>query len=116
MAVNKITNKQTVNKETVNRATQTNMKSQKLNQGNSRLSVSPGKDYTKGFSITLKDIDIAILTHIKKVIKPKIREANETVKVPILWANEERWKNYRKRGVLRDKSGSLILPLILFQI
>ena len=32
-----------------------------------------------------------------------------------MWANEERWKNVRKNGVLRDKNGSLILPLIMFR-
>ena len=41
--------------------------------------------------------------------------ANETVKVPVYYGNEERWKNFRKRGVLRDKNNALILPLIMFK-
>ena len=111
MAVKPITNNQTVNKETIDRSKQVSMK----NQGNSRTAVVPGKDFTRGFSITLKDIDSAVLSHIKNIINPKIKEANEIIPVPVLWANEERWKNYRKRGVLRDKNGSLILPLIMIK-
>ena len=107
MAVNKITNKQTLNKETVNRAQQVSTKNNKV-RGNAEQSINPGKDFTKNFSITLKDIDTSVMTHIKNVMKPKIREANETVKVPVLYGNEERWKNFRKRGVLRDKNNALI--------
>ena len=55
------------------------------------------------------------MSHIKDVMKPKIREANEVIKVPVYYGNEERWKAFRKRGVLRDKNGSLILPLIMFR-
>ena len=82
MAVNKITNKQTLNKETVNRAQQVSTKNNKV-RGNAEQSINPGKDFTKNFSITLKDIDTSVMTHIKNVMKPKIREANETVKVPV---------------------------------
>ena len=114
MAVNKITNKQTLNKETVNRAQQVSTKNNKV-RGNAEQSINPGKDFTKNFSITLKDIDTSVMTHIKNVMKPKIKEANETVKVPVLYGNEERWKNFRKRGVLRDKNNALILPLIMFK-
>ena len=32
-----------------------------------------------------------------------------------MYGNEERWKSYRKRGVLRDKQGAFILPLIMLK-
>jgi hypothetical protein len=32
-----------------------------------------------------------------------------------MYGNEERWKAVRKRGVLRDRNGSLILPLIMLK-
>ena len=48
-------------------------------------------------------------------MKPRIRKANETFKVPVMYGNEERWKAVRKRGVIRDKNGSLILPLIMLK-
>ena len=56
MAVKPITNNQTVNKETINRASQISTRNSKFNQGNDRQTVNPGKDFTKGFTITLKDI------------------------------------------------------------
>ena len=66
MAVNRITNKQVVNKESVNRADQVSTKNTKV-RGNDRTRVFiPGKDYSKNYSITLKDIDTAVLNYIKK--------------------------------------------------
>ena len=44
MAVNKITNKQTLNKESVNRATQVATKTNKV-RGNAEQSINPGKDF-----------------------------------------------------------------------
>ena len=114
MAVNKITNNQTINKERINRAEQVSMKNTKV-RGNAEQTVLPGKDFTKGFAVTLKDIDTSVMSHIKNVMKPRIKEANEIVKVPVFYGNEERWKAVRSRGVLRDKNGSLILPLIMFR-
>ena len=114
MAVNRITNKQTLNRESVNRATQMSTKDNKV-RGNAEQSINPGKDFTKNFAVTLKDIDTSVMSHIKDVMKPRIKEANEVIKVPVFYGNEERWKAVRKRGVLRDKNGSLILPLIMFR-
>tara|TARA_Y100001937_G_C7058738_1_gene302684 strand:+ start:160 stop:1029 length:870 start_codon:yes stop_codon:yes gene_type:complete len=114
MAVKPITNKQALVNETVNRAKQLSTRSEKIT-GNRSKTLNPGKDFTKNFSVTLKDIDTSVISHIKDIMTPTIREANETIKVPILYANEERWKNFRKRGVLRDKNGSLILPLIMIK-
>jgi len=48
-------------------------------------------------------------------MKPLVKEANETLKIPVYYGNEERWKAVRKRGVLRDKNNSLILPLIMLR-
>ena len=32
-----------------------------------------------------------------------------------MYGNEERWKNVRKNGTLRDQNGALILPLMMFK-
>ena len=114
MAVKPITNKQVVSTANINRANQVSTKNIK-DTGNRSKTFIPGKDYTKNYSITLKDIDSAILNYIKNVIKPKVREANETIDVSVMYGNEERWKAVRKRGVMRDKNGSLILPLIMLK-
>jgi hypothetical protein len=75
----------------------------------------PGTNFSKNYSITLKDIDTTVLTHVKNVMKPSIKESNEIIKIPVYYGNEERWKAVRERGVLRDKNGALILPLIVLK-
>ena len=114
MAVNKITNKGVVNKDLVNRANEVSTKSTTI-RGNRETSFVPGNNFSDNFSITLKDVDTAVLNHVKNVMKPRVREANETFKIPVYYGNEERWKAVRKRGVLRDKNNSLILPLIMLK-
>jgi hypothetical protein len=114
MAVKPITNKQVVNKETINRAHQVSTKNTTF-RGNRETTIIPGNNLSDNYSITLKDVDTAILSHVKKVMKPIVREANETFKVPVYYGNEERWKAARKRGVVRDKNNSLILPLIMLK-
>ena len=112
MAVKQITNTHALNKSSVNRANQTSMKNTTGKIGNRSRSVVPGKDFTKNYSVTLKDIDTTVMNHIKNVISPTIEEAGEIIKVPALYANEERWKSVRKNGVLRDRKGSIMLPVI----
>ena len=114
MAVNKITNKQVVNKETVNRANQVSTKNTTV-RGNRATTIVPGNNFSENYSITLKDVDTAILNHVKNVMKPTIRNANETFKVPVYYGYEERWVSVRKRGALRDKNNALILPLIMLK-
>ena len=116
MAIKPITDKQLVDKTTINRVTQTSQRN--LNTrggGNEAQTVLPGIDLSKQYSITLKDIDTSIIKYVKNVIKPIVQEANERVKVTVMYGNEERWKSVRKRGVLRDKNNSLILPLIVLK-
>ena len=113
MAIKPITNKQIVSNP--NRGKQTSTRNTTNRSGNSRTSIVPGLDITKGYSVTLKDVDTAILSHVKKVMKPQIREANETINVNVMYGNEERWKAVRKNNVLRDKQGTLVLPLIMLK-
>jgi hypothetical protein len=114
MAVNRITNKQVVNKESINRANQVSTKNKTI-RGNRQTTIVPGNNFSQNYSITLKDIDTSILNHVKNIMKPVVKEANETFKIPVYYGNEERWKAVRKRGVMRDKNGSLILPLIMLK-
>ena len=116
MAIKPITDKQLVDKTTVNRETQTSQRDMNTRGGgNESQTIIPGIDLSQQYSITLKDIDTAIMKYIKNVIKPTVQEANERVKVTVMYGNEERWKAVRKRGVLRDKNNALILPLIVLK-
>ena len=109
MAVNKITNKGVVNRELVNRAEQVSTSGTNIS-GNRETRIVPGNNFSENYAITLKDVDTAVLNHVKNIMKPRVREANETFKIPVYYGNEERWKAVRKRGVLRDKNNVLILP------
>ena len=116
MAIKPITDKQLVDAGNVNRETQTSQRN--LNTrggGNDSQTIIPGIDLSKQYSITLKDIDTSIMSYIKNVIKPTVQEANEKIKVSVMYGNEERWVAARKRGVLRDKQGQLMLPLIMLK-
>ena len=114
MAVKPITNKQVVNREGINRANQVSTKGTTI-RGNRETTIIPGNNFSDNYSVTLKDVDTAVLNHVKNVMKPIIKEANEVIKVPVFYGNEERWKAVRKRGVLRDSGGALILPLIMLK-
>jgi len=114
MAVNKITNRQVVNTELVNRANEVSTKGTTV-RGNRETTITPGNNLSENYTITLKDVDTAVLNHVKNIMRPLVKEANETFKVPVYYGNEERWKSARKRGVLRDKNNVLILPLIMLR-
>ena len=112
MAIKPITNDNAPNESSVNREEQLTIRSE---IGNPRVTIRKqgGRDATKSYAIGVKDIDTAVINHMKNVMKPVVKEANEIIKVPVLYANEERWKSVRGRGTLRDRNGSIILPIIL---
>jgi hypothetical protein len=72
-------------------------------------------DNVKNVEVTLMDHDAAIMYYFTNVIQPTVKEAGETVKVPVMYANPERWKSIRKSGHLRDRKRQLITPLIVFR-
>ena len=113
MSVKTITNPHALRKENINRAQQRSLRS--VTVGNKERSTVPGKDFTKSFTITLKDIDESVINHIKNIMKPVVKEAGEVIKVPILYGNEERWKAIRKNGVMRDKNNVIILPVMVIR-
>ena len=115
MAIKPVTNTNAPNKSTINRAEQTSIRSEK---GNARVVIKKGAtglNASRGFQIGLKDIDTAIIGHMNNIMKPRDKEANEMIKVPVLYGNEERWKSVRGRGTLRDSNGAIILPVIVIK-
>ena len=83
-----------------------------INRGTLR---SRDSDNTKNLSIGLMDIDGAIMFYFNNVIKPVVQENDESVKVPIMYSNPERWNSIQKNGYLLDNKKQLILPLIVFK-
>jgi len=69
----------------------------------------------KDISVTLMDMDSAIMYYFENVIKPTVFENGETVKVPTMYASPERWHSIQKTGFMRDSKRQLILPVIAFR-
>ena len=83
-----------------------------INRGTLR---SRSKDKVKNISVGLMDIDAAIMYYFNNVIKPVVEENDESVKVPIMYSNPERWSRIQKAGYLVDNKKQLIIPLIVFK-
>ena len=77
--------------------------------------ISRRDDKVKDISVGLMDIDAAIMYYFSDVIKPTVVENGEVVKVPIMYANPERWKTIQRDGHIRDSKKQLITPLIAFR-
>jgi hypothetical protein len=85
------------------------------NTTNRAFDVRRDQDAQKNFTISLLDIDTAIVKYIENVINPTVIDAGENVKVPIIYGNPEKWKAAKTDGYLRDNQGKLQLPIIMFK-
>ncbi len=85
------------------------------NTTNRAFDVRRDQDPKKNFTISLIDIDTAIVKYIEDVINPTIIDAGENVKVPIIYGNPEKWKAAKLEGYLRDNQGKIQLPIIMFK-
>ena len=69
----------------------------------------------KDFSVSIKDHDEVIKYYFENTIKPSVIQNGERVMVPIMYGSPERWKTVQSDGVLRDKDGKLLTPLIMYK-
>lgn len=72
-------------------------------------------DYKKNYSITLMDHDHAVMYYFNEVIKPVVEENGNQVKVPIMYANPERWSAVQKSGFMVDRNKKRVIPVIAFR-
>ena len=72
-------------------------------------------DTVKNIEIGLLDVDASIMYYFNNVIKPTVIEQGEEVKVPLMYANPERWAAIRKSGFMRDAKRQIITPIIAFR-
>jgi hypothetical protein len=83
------------------------------NRGND-LSQKLTKDDTKNFTVGLKDIDEAVKYYFENVIKPSVIQNGAKINVPVMFGNQEIWKQIQTDGYIRDTNGKLMYPLISF--
>ena len=87
----------------------------------SRGNLNRGRQYRRDVdnvpdvSISLMDLDSAIMYYFTEVIKPTVIEDGETIKVPVMYSSPERWFAVQKTGFMRDRKRQLILPAIAFR-
>jgi hypothetical protein len=66
-------------------------------------------------SITLFDIDYAIMNYLENTVLPTLSNNGEALQIPVIYGNSERWNGARKEGVYRDQKGKLQLPLMMIK-
>jgi len=93
------------------------------NMGNPNLATKSNRgtkiswrgDNTKPFTVGIQDIDESIMYYFQNVIRPSVTQNGNQIDVPIIYGSPERWKSFQKDGYYRDKSGKIMLPLIMFK-
>ena len=66
-------------------------------------------------SITLFDIDYAMMSYLEDTVLPTLDDNGKALKIPVIYGNSERWNGSRRQGVFRDSKGKLQLPLMMIR-
>jgi len=93
----------------LNRTFSTFSKNQEINRA---TEVRRDTDTIKTQSCTIYDIDYAILSYLRDVVKPTIIEDGNVIDVPVIYANGEKWSQVQKHGYMRDAKGKLMTPVM----
>ncbi len=73
------------------------------------------KDKTRSVSVTLYDIDFSVKSFVEQKMMLRVEDNGESIVVPTIYANSEKWASIQKDGFLKDKKGKTIVPLITFR-
>ena len=82
---------------------------------NRSTKISSKGDTSKEFSIGIQDLDEAVFYYFNNVIKPFVYQNGERRTVPVIYGAPERWKSFQRDGYYRDKSGAVMLPIIVIK-
>ena len=66
-------------------------------------------------SITLFDIDYAMMSYLEDTLLPTLDDNGKALKIPVIYGNSERWVGARRQGVYRDNKGKIQLPLMMIR-
>ena len=66
-------------------------------------------------SITLFDIDYAIMNYLENTVLPTLSDNGQALRIPVIYGNSERWNGARREGAYRDNKGKLQLPLMMLR-
>ncbi len=86
-----------------------------FNEPNRSLQNSFEGDTVKPFTVSIQDIDEAIIYYFQNVIRPFVIQNGNRIEVPIIYGAPERWKSVQRDGYYKDKNGAIMAPLIMFK-
>ena len=66
-------------------------------------------------SVTLFDIDYAMMSYLEDTVLPQLEENGKALKIPVIYGNSERWVGVRRQGVYRDNKGKIQLPMFMIR-
>jgi len=67
-------------------------------------------DILKAPSITIYDVDYAIMHWLREEIGFQVQENGRMINVPVMYANSETWAQVQANGYMRDVEGKLLTP------
>ena len=98
------------------------MAKKELNKTNSSYSRNPvpnranetrrDNDIIKTPKCTIEDVDFAMISYIRDVIKLQVVENGQVIDVPVMYANGEKWAQVQAKGFMRDRKGKIMTPLV----
>lgn len=89
-------------------------RAEKVISDNRAMQLRRDTDSQKNLTISLYDIDEAILTQLEQ-FQLQIPDVGKRVKVPIFYGSPERWVSAQRDGYMRDQQGRIILPAMVFK-
>jgi len=69
-------------------------------------------DIVKTPKCTIEDVDWALMSYIRDIIKPTVIENGQTIDIPVMYANGEKWAQVQAKGYMRDRKGKIMTPVI----
>ena len=77
----------------------------------------------KSTSVTLTDIDTAVVNHLKNVVMPTLKVGGNSIngyedrpiEVPVIYGSAERWKSIQRDGYFRDEKDQIQVPLVVIK-
>jgi len=66
-------------------------------------------------SVTITDVDIAILSYLEEINLTVVSSDGVKKSVPVIYGNPEKWNQAQKNGYFKDQKGQIQLPLIMFK-
>jgi hypothetical protein len=79
---------------------------------NRAFEVRRDTDNIKTPKCTIYDVDFAMMSYLRDIIKPQVIENNAVIDVPIMYANGEKWAQIQAKGFMYDEKGKIMTPLI----